>query len=89
MLNLFAFTGIVKEREEEFKRLKQQGITKEEEQKTLASEYTKREEKRIRREIEEKEFEEDQAFLQEAKRRKGKKGQRPTIEGVWNIDLDV
>jgi len=69
------------EREEESKRLKQQRITEEAEQKRLASEYTKREEQRIRREIEEKELEEAQFLLQEAERRKGKKGKKPAIEG--------
>lgn len=69
------------EREEESKRLKQQRITEEAEAKRLASEYTKREEQRIRREIEEKELEEAQALLQEAERRKGKKGKKPAIEG--------
>ena len=69
--------------------MKQQRITEEAEQKRLASEYTKREEQRIRREIEEKELEEAQAFWQDAERRKGKQGKKPAVEGVWNIDLDV
>ena len=51
--------------------------------------HTKREEQRIRREIEEKELEEAQALLQEAERGKGKNGKKPSIEGVWTIDLDV
>ena len=79
----------MKEREEESKRLKQQRITEEAEHKRLASEYTKREEQRIRREIEEKELEEAQFLLQEAERRKGKKGKKPAIEGVWSIYPDV
>ena len=44
----------MKEGEEESKRLKQQRITEEAEHKRLASEYTKREEQRIQREIEDK-----------------------------------
>ena len=56
-------------------------------QKIIASEYTKREEKRIRREIEEKELEESQALLQEFEKRKGKKGKKTTIEGVCSIYL--
>jgi len=67
--------------------LKQQRITKEAEWKRLASEYTKKEEQRIQREIEEKELEESQALLQEAERRKGKKGKKPVVEGVWSIYL--
>ncbi|CAN6463506.1 unnamed protein product [Victoria cruziana] len=69
------------EREEESKRLKLQKITEEAEQKRLASEYSRREEQRIRREIEERELEEAQALLQEAEKRKGKKGKKPVIEG--------
>ncbi|KAL4178662.1 hypothetical protein AMTRI_Chr13g116200 [Amborella trichopoda] len=69
------------EREEESKRLKLQKISEEAEQKRLASEYSRREEQRIRREIEEKELEEAQVLLQEAERRKGKKGKKPVIEG--------
>ena len=87
MLNLFAFTGIVKEREEESNRLKKQRITEEAEQKRLASEYTKREEQRIQREIEEEELEEAQALLQEAKRRKGEKMKNNAIEGACSIYL--
>ena len=54
--------------------MNKQIITEEAEKKILASEYTKREEQRIRREIEEKELEEAQDLLQEAERReKGEK----------------
>ncbi|KAJ4950931.1 hypothetical protein NE237_027763 [Protea cynaroides] len=69
------------EREEESKRLKIQKITEEAEQKRLASEYTRREELRIRREIEERELEEAQALLQEAEKRSKKKGKKTVIEG--------
>ena len=56
------------EREEDSKRLKKQKILEEAEQKILSSEYKKREEQRIQREIEEKELEEAQYFLQETKK---------------------
>ncbi|KAK1326232.1 Eukaryotic translation initiation factor 3 subunit A [Acorus calamus] len=69
------------EREEESKRLKQQKITEEAEAKRLASEYTRREEQRIRREIEERELQEAQALLLETEKRGKKKGKRPIIEG--------
>ena len=61
--------------------MKQQRITEEAEQKRLASEYTKREEQRIRREIEEKELEEAQAFLQDVERRRGKQGKNKLLKG--------
>uniref|UniRef100_A0A1D1YN33 Eukaryotic translation initiation factor 3 subunit A n=1 Tax=Anthurium amnicola TaxID=1678845 RepID=A0A1D1YN33_9ARAE len=69
------------EREEESKRLKLQKITEEAEQKRLATEYSRREELRIRREIEERELQEAQALLLETEKRGKKKGKRPTIEG--------
>ncbi|CAN6481836.1 unnamed protein product [Victoria cruziana] len=71
-----------KERQESSKRLKLQKITEEAEKLRLASEYSQREEQRRRREIEERELEEAQALLQEAEKRKGKKGKKSTIEGV-------
>lgn len=73
---------ILKEREEESKRLRQQKITEEAEQRRLANEYEQRKNQRILREIEEREMEEAQALLQEAEKRIKKKGKKPIIEGV-------
>ena len=84
---MFSFTGIVKEREEESKRWKKQRITEEAEQKRLASEYTKREEKRIQTEIEDNELEEAQYLLQYIERRRGKHEKKQVVEWVWTIDL--
>ncbi|XP_072954039.1 eukaryotic translation initiation factor 3 subunit A [Typha angustifolia] len=69
------------EREEESKRLRLQKISEEAEQKRLATEYTRREEQRIRREIEEKERQEEQALLIEIEKRSKKKGKKPILEG--------
>ncbi|KAL8529031.1 hypothetical protein ACS0TY_006483 [Phlomoides rotata] len=69
------------EREEEAKRLKLQKITEEAEQKRLASEFQQMKTQRILREIEERELEEAQAFLQEAEKRSKKKGKKPVLEG--------
>ncbi|GAA0152888.1 translation initiation factor [Lithospermum erythrorhizon] len=69
------------EREEETKRLRLQKLTEEAEQKRLASEYEQRKNQRILKEIEERELEEAQALLQEAEKRKGRKGKKPLIEG--------
>lgn len=81
--------GILKEREEESKKLKQQRIIEEAEQRRLASEYQKRKEERVRREIEEKESEEANSLLQqEAERiRKGKKAKNHAIERVCTIHV--
>lgn len=75
---------VFQEREEESKRLKQQKITEEAEQKRLAAEYEQRKNQRILREIEERELEEAQALLEEAERRRGGKkgGKKPILEGV-------
>lgn len=62
--------------------MKLQKLTEEAEQKRLATEYSRREEQRIRREIEERENQEAQALLLEAEKRGKKKGKRPAIEGV-------
>ena len=69
---MFAFTSIEKEWEEESKRLRQQRISEEAEHKRLASEYTKREDQIIWRDIEEKELEESQDLLQYVERSRGK-----------------
>lgn len=74
--------NLLKEREEESKRLKLQKITEEAEQKRLAEEYIRREEQRIRREIEERELQEAQALLLEAQKGAKKKGKKPLLEGV-------
>ncbi|PKA45951.1 Eukaryotic translation initiation factor 3 subunit A [Apostasia shenzhenica] len=70
-----------REREEESKRLKQQKTTEEAEQRRLAAEYIRREEQRIRREIEEKELQEAQALLLQAEKGQKKKGKRAVLEG--------
>ncbi|RWW11176.1 hypothetical protein GW17_00025233 [Ensete ventricosum] len=75
------FLNLLKEREEESKRLKLQRITEEAEQKRLAEEYIRREEQRIRREIEERELQEAQALLLEAQKGAKKKGKKPLLEG--------
>ncbi|KAG0492431.1 hypothetical protein HPP92_005829 [Vanilla planifolia] len=62
------------EREEESKRLKQQKTTEEAEQRRLAEEYTRREEQRIRREIEERErLQAEALILQKGSKKKGKR----------------
>ena len=87
-LHLFVFTSIEK-KQEDSNILEQQTINEEEEHKILASEYTKRQEKRIRREIEENEFEGAQALLQDIERRRGKQEKKQVVEGLWTIDLYV
>ncbi len=62
--------------------MKQQRLTEEAEAKRLATESARREEARIRKEIEEKELEEARALLAEAEKRKGKKGKKATGDGV-------
>jgi len=62
--------------------LKQQCLIEEVEAKRLANESIRREEARIRKEIEEKELEEARALFAEAKKRKGKKGKKATGDGV-------
>jgi len=62
--------------------LKQQCLIEEVEAKRLANESIRREEARIRKEIEEKELEEARALFAEAKKRKGKKGKKATRDGV-------
>lgn len=79
---LILVLNLLKEREEESKRLKLQKITEEAEQKRLAEEYIRREEQRIRREIEERELQEAQALLLEAQKGAKKKGKKPLLEGV-------
>lgn len=59
-----------------------QKITVEAEQRRLASEYERRKNQRILREIEERELEEAKALLQEAEKRSKKKGKKPIIDGV-------
>lgn len=59
-----------------------QKITEEAEQRRLASEYERRKNQRILREIEERELEEAKALLQEAEKRSKKKGKKPIIDGV-------
>ena len=76
------FQLILKEREEELKRLKQQKITEEAEQRRLATEYEQRKHQRILKEMEERELEEAKALLQE---KFGKKTKKPIIEGVSNF----
>ena len=67
------------------RRLKLQKLTEEAEQKRLASEYEQRKNQRILKEIEERELEEAQALLQEAEKRKGRRGKKPIIEGVCSV----
>jgi hypothetical protein len=74
--------AIVQEREEETKRLKQLRLTEEAEAKRLANESARREEARIRKEIEEKDLEEARLLLAEAEKRKGKKGKKAAADGV-------
>ncbi len=62
--------------------MKQQRLTEEAEAKRLANESARREEARIRKEIEEKELEEARALLAEAEKRKGKKGKKAAGDGV-------
>ncbi|CAN0897176.1 Eukaryotic translation initiation factor 3 subunit A [Linum grandiflorum] len=70
------------EREQESKRLSEQKRTEEQEQKRLAAEYERLKNQRILREIEERELEEAQAYLEEAEKRSKKKGgKKPIIEG--------
>ncbi|CAN1784204.1 Eukaryotic translation initiation factor 3 subunit A [Linum perenne] len=70
------------ERELESKRLSEQKRTEEQEQKRLAAEYERLKNQRILREIEERELEEAQAYLEEAEKRSKKKGgKKPLIEG--------
>lgn len=83
--NFEIYLFLLQEREEESKRLKQQKITEEAEQRRLASEYEQRRSQRIRKEIEERELEEAQAMLQEAEKRGKKKGKKPVLEGVSSI----
>lgn len=73
---------ISQEREEESKRLKQLRLTEEAEAKRLANESARREEARIRKEIDEKELEEARLLLAEAEKRKGKKGKKAAPDGV-------
>lgn len=75
----------MKEREEESKRLKQQKITEEAEQRRLAAEFEQRKNQRILREIEERELEEAQALLEEAQKGVKKKGKKPILEGVCTL----
>jgi translation initiation factor 3 subunit A len=49
--------------------------------KRLANESARRKEARIRKEIEEKEYEEARAFLAETKKQKGKKGKKGIGDG--------
>lgn len=68
--------------------MKQQRQTEEAEAKRLAIESARREEARIRKEIEEKELEEARAMLAEAEKRKGKKGKKAAGDGVsstWSL----
>ena len=69
--------------------MKKQRITEETKHKRLTYEYTKREEQRIRRDIEENELEEAQALPQDVERRRGKQGKKQVVEGLWTIDLYV
>ncbi len=62
--------------------MKQQRLTEEAEAKRLANESTRREEIRIRKEIEEKELEQARALLVEVEKRKGKKGKKATRDEV-------
>jgi translation initiation factor 3 subunit A len=62
--------------------LKQQHLTEEAEAKRLANELARREEARIRKEIEEKELEEAINLLAKAEKRKGKKGKKATGDGM-------
>ena len=81
--NLSNYFFAFKEREEESRRLKQQKITEEAEQKRLVAEFEHRKNQRILREIEERELEEAQALLEEAEKRSKKKGgKKPILEGV-------
>jgi translation initiation factor 3 subunit A len=57
-------------------------LTEEAEAKRLANESARREEARIRKEIETKEVEEIRALLAEAEKRKGKKGKKAIRDGV-------
>jgi len=61
-------------------------LTEEAEAKRLANESARREEARIRKEIEEKELEEARALLAEAEKRKGKKGKKGVaVDGVSDL----
>lgn len=63
--------------------MKQQRLTEEAEAKRLANESKRREEARIRKEIEEKDLEEARLLLAEAEKRKGgKKSKKATADGV-------
>jgi translation initiation factor 3 subunit A len=62
--------------------LKQQRLTEEVEAKRFANESTRREEARIRKEIEEKQLEEAKALLAKVEKWKGKKGKKVTGDGV-------
>lgn len=64
------------EREEQTAKLLQQRLTEEAEAKRLAAESARREEERIRREMEARELEEARALLLEAEKRKGRKGKK-------------
>ena len=79
---------ILKEQEEDSKRIKLQKLTEEAEQKRRATEFARREEQRIRREIEERELQEAlelrQAMLLESEKRGKKKGKKQPIDGVRN-----
>jgi translation initiation factor 3 subunit A len=66
------------EREEESKRLKQQRLAEEVEAKRLANESARREEARIRKEIEEKDLE---LSLQKLRSEKAKRPRRPQEMG--------
>jgi translation initiation factor 3 subunit A len=57
-------------------------LTEEAEAKKLANESARREEAKIQKEIEEKELEEVRALLAEAEKRKNKKGEKATGDGV-------
>ncbi len=62
--------------------MKQQRLTEEVEAKRFANESTRREEARIRKEIEEKQLEEAKALLAKVEKWKGKKGKKVTGDGV-------
>ena len=69
--------------------MKQQRQTEEAEAKRLANESARREEARIRKEIEEKELEEARLLLAEAEKRKGKKGKKGGPDAVCLFILQM
>lgn len=73
---------LLKEREEEQKRLKLQKLNEEAEQKRLAAELEERRKQRILREIEERELEEAQALLEDTEKRMKKGKKKPLLDGV-------